>query len=213
MKRNLKILTLLFVGISNFPCYGDDNHEPETKRPIRDLLLLENSVKLSKVKRGEVWMKEELAEELADFSAEELANDKELAEIAASEKLRLIKYPPGEFCCYFSFESDLDLQGFMARCATLKNEKIQKKVCLNDVLIDFWIAPKFPDKALQNTDGVQGAWHRDDRIYLLYLTALPVIGGNGKKHVFYGCCKIKYMPTNGAPPPLGFDKQGKLIPP
>jgi len=165
MKCNLLALTLSVVGISCFPCYGDDPHTPENKRPIRDLLLLEQSVKLSKVKRGEVWMYRELAEDLPELSAADLAKDTELAEIAASEKLDLIKDPPGDYCCYFSFESNLDLPGMMARCATLKDAKIEK-VCLGDIFQDYWIAPRFPDTALKNTDGVRQSWHRDEKIFL-----------------------------------------------
>lgn len=201
MKKQFLILILSLVGLSCSVPYECDDNLNQSMKSIRDLILLDKKVAISKVIRFDVNVYKELAED-----------DEFVEGLTAAEKLELSENPPGDFYCFFSFISDLHLHDFMARCATLYSNKIEV-ISIGESCEESGIVPTFPDKALKNTDGVMQSWYRGDKIFTLYLTAFPVVGANGTSYIYYGFCRIEDMATNGAPPRLGFDKQGKLIKP
>lgn len=98
-------------------------------------------------------------------------------------------------CIYFSFESKKNLREILKKSVLLKDAQISK-VMIANFIADYWVVPKFALKEGGN-NGIVLNWHKNDKIYALYLV---VVGGNvngSKKFKFIGCCEIMLPATNG----------------
>lgn len=175
------------------------NNAVRENRTLRSMLLLEKSVKVTKVKRAKVHLIKELAEE-----------DENSANLSESELAELKENPMLETCVYFTFESKMDLPTLISRSEILKGSKIEK-IVMKDFCDDYWVTPNFPEEVLRESDGVNKMWERDSSVHILLMVAIKKGTTENKTYRFYGCVGLSGLPTNRLGTILRIDEHDKRI--
>jgi len=177
--------------------HGREQQALGENRTVRSMLLLDNSVKITKVEKARVYTEKDLAEKEEEAKG---LDESELAELSAN--------PPRQTIVYFTFESTTDLQGLMSHSEILKTARV-KKVTMKDFCADYWIVPKFPADVLRESDGVSLSWLRDSKVFNLYLVPTRIRIGDRKTYRFYGCVFMHGEASSGINPSIQIDAEGK----